>query len=103
MEIDANKSEILLKNLTSNVNAFKCYYKRKNKNTMMKGKFKGTVYSGHPTRTTFGNTIRLIALIKFLKHKIRLKKTDFDYLVSGDDTLFIVSKEKYRHLMDNLH
>jgi hypothetical protein len=26
----------------------------------IEGQFKGTVFSGHPTRTTLGNTIRVI-------------------------------------------
>lgn len=31
----------------------------------MTGTFNGTVFSGHPTRTTLGNTIRVILYIRF--------------------------------------
>lgn len=49
---------------------FKIFYKRKLE--MMRGLMLGTVTSGHPTRTTLGNTLRVWSMIEYVKLKLNL-------------------------------
>jgi len=49
---------------------------------------KGTVFSGHPTRTTFGNTMRVSYYMKFTMYKANIIK--YSLFVCGDDTLIIM-------------
>ena len=50
---------------------------------------RGTTYSGHPTRTTLGNTLRVLLYFHFYTDTAvvtRFNKTDTIFvLVSGDD------------------
>lgn len=58
-------------------------------------KIKGTTFSGSPTRTTLGNTLRVLLYWKFICHKARLtsvtterdKDKDVFIYVSGDDVV----------------
>ena len=58
----------------------------------MSGVIHGTVKSGHPTQTTWGNTIRISGLVEVMKKRSHIPDHEFEYLVSGDDTLVITSK-----------
>jgi len=51
----------VLQALTNNITKLKYkFIYRKKMRTAFEAKIKGTVTSGHPTRTTFGNTLRVI-------------------------------------------
>jgi len=51
----------------------------------------GTTFSGHPTRTTFGNTVRVMLYIAYVAHRAGIKQIwkmkDFVFFVSGDDSI----------------
>lgn len=50
----------------------------------------GTVYSGHPTRTTLGNTLRVLSYIELIRKKANILK--LCPFVSGDDSLVIIER-----------
>lgn len=50
----------------------------------------GTVFSGHPTRTTFGNTLRVIFYMKYSFHLAGIKK--YSLFVCGDDVLAMIER-----------
>jgi len=52
----------------------------------------GTVASGHPTRTTLGNSLRVILYNKFMLHYAKIDK--FSLSVGGDDTFLLIEKEQ---------
>lgn len=41
---------------------------------IMSGKINGTVFSGHPTRTTFGNSMRVYLYTKFILYRVGINK-----------------------------
>jgi len=45
--------------------------------------------SGHPTRTTWGNTLRVLSYIEYMMKDCKLPYTAF---VSGDDATMIIEK-----------
>lgn len=47
----------------------------------------GTVFSGSPTLTTFGNTMRVIFYHKYTMHMARIPEDKFVLRVAGDDAL----------------
>jgi hypothetical protein len=49
----------------------------------IKGKIVGTVFSGHPLRTTFGNSMRVYYYFKFIAHLAGISKIKI--FVCGDD------------------
>jgi hypothetical protein len=60
-------------------------------NVILKAKVHGTVFSGHPSRTTFGNTMRIL----MLSHKISCElglvwNKDIFHFQAGDDTMMII-------------
>jgi len=69
------------------------------------GKLIGTVTSGHPTRTTFGNTLRVLAMHKWFAHVARIPEGHIKHLISGDDSLIITTAEhstEYVRVMSDL-
>ncbi len=58
-----------------------------NKHRVLKATIVGTVFSGHPTRTTFGNTLRVIFYMKYAYHLAGIR--DYALYVCGDDVLSI--------------
>lgn len=50
----------------------------------------GTVSSGHPTRTTFGNTLRVIHYYKFILNEANIKH--YRMYVGGDDFFIMLPK-----------
>jgi hypothetical protein len=50
----------------------------------------GTVYSGDPTRTTFGNSLRVISYMEFILHCAGITK--YKVFVAGDDVLLILNR-----------
>jgi len=60
---------------------------------MISGNVYGTVFSGHPTRTTFGNTMRVIYYALYTKHLASIEKMRI--LVAGDDVLLEMEETDY--------
>lgn len=60
---------------------------------MIKGKVHGTTLSGHPTRTTLGNTLRVSAYVEYICIKANIPKTALHVNVAGDDVLIFIEKE----------
>lgn len=58
----------------------------------MKAVVSGTVFSGHPTRTTFGNTLRVITYMKYIFSLGQIDK--YGLFVCGDDVLGIIENEQ---------
>jgi len=58
------------------------------------------VFSGHPTRTTWGNTLRVLSYIKFIARNIEQKYCIF---VSGDDAAIIIPRIYLQSFLINLH
>lgn len=52
-----------------------------------RGTIKGTVFSGHATRTTFGNSLRVYMYISFALSFLDEIKGFYNIYVSGDDVL----------------
>jgi len=59
---------------------------------------KGTVASGHPTRTTLGNSLRVILYNKFMLYWADIKK--FSLSVGGDDTFILVERKNKAAMED---
>jgi hypothetical protein len=61
-------------------------------------KLKATVYSGHPSKTTWGNTTRALLFMKRVADDLNLRwNKDIVVLQAGDDTLIFIER-KYRSL-----
>lgn len=57
----------------------------------------GTVFSGHPSRTTLGNSLRVMLYNLFMLDRAGITK--FSLSVGGDDTFILVERrdlEKFR-------
>jgi len=67
------------------------------KRPMVRGKVLGTTYSGHPLRTSYGNSHRQYLYVKFLLNKAGITK--YRMLVLGDDVLFFIEAGQ-DHLLD---
>lgn len=52
----------------------------------------GTVFSGHPTRTTYGNTLRVILYLKFTFFLAGIDK--YSLFICGDDCLAIIESDQ---------
>jgi len=64
-------------------------------NLLMEAMVFGTVFSGHPSRTTFGNTIRILVLVMFACVILGLKwNVDIYQAQAGDDTAIIIDSTK---------
>lgn len=61
-----------------------------------KGTITGTVPSGSPHRTTLGNSMRTLLILKFLAHQAAVPATAIQYAVQGDDSIIFISKQ-YLH------
>lgn len=61
----------------------------------------GTVTSGHPTRTTFGNTLRVILYYEFIFYELGI--TNFSMFVGGDDFYCILTERDAKMLHNHIH
>ncbi len=50
----------------------------------------GTVFSGHPTRTTLGNSLRVMLYNLYMLHCAGI--TQYSLSVGGDDTFILVEE-----------
>lgn len=69
------------------------------RNKLMKGFILGTVFSGHPTRTTFGNTLRVIILYQVVMDLARVPKDAYRLNISGDDSDIFIKLEYLTQFM----
>ncbi len=60
----------------------------------------GTVTSGHPTRTTFGNTLRVIAYYEFIFEELGIQH--YKFFVGGDDFYCIMLEKDVELLNRNV-
>lgn len=74
---------------------------RKKMRTIFTANIKGTVTSGHPTRTTFGNTLRVIHYYKFIFSELNIKH--YRMFVGGDDFYCILLEPDAFKLQDNIY
>jgi len=58
---------------------------------MVRGVLSGTVFSGHPTRTTLGNTLRVHLLVEWVMKNASIKKVNYRHFVAGDDVLIFLN------------
>jgi len=59
------------------------------KSLELRGEVEGTVFSGHPTRTTWGNTLRVLSYIEYV---CRDNKYSYQPFVSGDDATLMIER-----------
>lgn len=60
----------------------------------------GTTYSGHPTRTTLGNTLRSIAYYKYVMEEYGVEPL---MMAAGDDVVMWIPKNKAAGFKDHLY
>jgi len=65
-----------------------------------KGKVNGTVFSGHATRTTFGNTLRVLMYLEYAMHGCGYEHRVF---ASGDDALVTTDKSNVADVTRRLY
>lgn len=53
----------------------------------------GTTFSGHPTATTLGNTLRSICYVHFYADQANISMDNIRYFVSGDDVVIYVKDQ----------
>jgi len=58
---------------------------------VISGAYYGTVFSGHPTRTTFGNSLRVYLYTDYIMKISNITK--YKIWVCGDDMLAIIEKK----------
>lgn len=72
---------------------FKSFVKLNGKRIkIMEGELHGTVFSGHPTRTTFGNSLRVYLYTDYICRKANISK--YKIWVCGDDMLMIIERDE---------
>lgn len=62
----------------------------------------GTVVSGHPTRTTLGNFLRVRALVMFLIKQSKIPSKDYDASIAGDDCWIVLNEEYINDFMKSI-
>lgn len=76
----------------------KVIIKSENK-TILRSKLKGTTFSGHATRTTLGNSLRVLCYVCFIFEELGyhdvfwMKNNDVRVFVAGDDVLIKCTSE----------
>jgi len=58
---------------------------------LFKTTIKGTVFSGHPSRTTLGNSLRVMLYNLYMMEKAGITK--YSLSVGGDDTFILLEKQ----------
>jgi len=96
---DSAKTAAVLSNLTAlhtDVELLQKIKGVKNKKLLrlLKAKVFGTVFSGHPSRTTWGNTTRILFLSRKAAENVgMIWNVDLFHCQAGDDTLIIMEEE----------
>lgn len=65
-------------------------------------KLNGTTFSGHPTATTLGNTLRSICYVLFYLHMADIPVECCKYFASGDDVNIFVSDKHFDLLVSTI-
>jgi len=65
---------------------------------LAKAVIRGTTFSGHPTRTTLGNTLRVYFYNKYYAHIAGIHENDFMQAVHGDDSVMWTRPEHIENL-----
>jgi len=89
LDLPLDMKDEVLRSLTDTVTPF-IMLNKVTKKIELSGEVRGTVYSGHPTRTTWGNTLRVLSYIEYIMKDCKLPYTAF---VSGDDATMIIEKQ----------
>lgn len=63
--------------------------------TIATAQVKGTTFSGHPTLTTLGNTLRVGSYILYILMKCKIQDTEFLLWVAGDDVCLFLPKHHW--------
>lgn len=103
MDLPPQFNHQILDNLYRREAPIKAYYPY-TRSLMFRGKITGTTFTGHPTRTTFGNSLRVALYVKFALRTI--PKNLWRVFISGDDILVAVNKEHaslVRRLMEKVY
>lgn len=56
------------------------------------GEINGTVFSGHATKTTLGNSLRVLLYARFIQHLANIENSQISINVVGDDCLIILDR-----------
>jgi hypothetical protein len=89
MDLPSFVYPFLLKALTDLEAEVTSYYKPDGKRKkLLNCIIRGTVFSGHPSRTTLGNTMRVALYFLFILHKAKIDH--FSLHVAGDDTFLLI-------------
>jgi hypothetical protein len=67
----------------------------------LSGELVGTTFTGHPTSTTLGNTLRVISYCHLLCELSSIPSAAYKVFVSGDDSIIVVSKKYLQTLETN--
>jgi len=73
--------------------AYKAKKGEKRFQRLFKGKLRGTVFSGHPTRTTWGNTLRVLSYAHFIKYLAKIPDNEIYIFAAGDDMLIFMERK----------
>jgi hypothetical protein len=77
--------------MTTTVAEFYCtLFSEQKRFKFLRGFIRGTVFSGHPLRTTFGNSMRVYYYVKYICSLARM--SNYKIFVCGDDTLLLMQK-----------
>ena len=65
----------------------------KKRTPILKGVINGTVFSGHPTRTTLGNTLRVLSYAWYIAHLAQVPESKIKIHAAGDDMLIFIERD----------
>lgn len=65
----------------------------RNKLKYLSATIRGTTFTGHPTRTTDGNTKRMYYYTAYLATKANIPSSQFYSIHSGDDVVAIINSD----------
>lgn len=107
MGFTVDQYEDILKALTNPIARVEGFYPYSDL-LMFTGNILGTTFTGHPSKTTFGNTLRQLFAARYLHHEYLLKirmtygvdSIAYEF-ISGDDTILII-EAKYADIHKNL-
>lgn len=60
-------------------------------------KIKGTTLSGHPTRTTLGNSLKVLSYAKYILANSYIPDNQYKIFVSGDDVIMFLERNHEPH------
>lgn len=62
----------------------------------------GTTFSGHPTRTTLGNTLRSLCYHKYMMHKANISPQEYYIAAAGDDVVAWIPSNRVEHYLHSI-